>query len=423
MVQISAQCLGACAWSIIDCAICGVRPVDDDGSPPRCGIGLTTLYGAAEFRDSRADERRLARTTRSSSIDGSPPVVASTAGDAVGVSTGVCGRARATASAGGGAAGSPSRGRRLRVRLRVGEGAARRLGAERLLQLRDRDRADAARPLSNRRPARSPAASRAVQRFPATSTITSLRSSDELGGTSITALKSLRPSPYAPVSGWRRSVEVGDASLHALRGLEGTALVARGGAQGHGRRDFGFAAFEHCWSWFSVGCGWAVWSRARAQRRVSGACAAVRAPSPRSASATPPRAFSVQSCACRNSLCDAAPRRPPRGRRGRHRRRRARRADRRAQLRGDDEELERQGANLRGRAGAPAGIAHLEGVRRDDDVGDNSQLKNLKELALCSAGLAARQATYQDANTHSLALATVVPNVKKLLALGVPLHA
>ena len=85
----------------------GVRPVDDDGSPPRCGIGFTTLYGAAESRrDSRADERRLGPDDwRSSSIDGSPPVVASTAGGAVGVSSrGVCGRARATSRAEGGGA-------------------------------------------------------------------------------------------------------------------------------------------------------------------------------------------------------------------------------------------------------------------------------------------------------------------------------
>ena len=60
----------------------------------------------------------------------------------------------------------------------------------------------------------------------------------------------------------------------------------------------------------------------------------------------------------------------------------------------------------------------------DTDVGDNAELKNLKELAICAAGLGARQATFQDANTHSLALAgSLVSDVKKLLDLGVPLHA
>ena len=58
----------------------------------------------------------------------------------------------------------------------------------------------------------------------------------------------------------------------------------------------------------------------------------------------------------------------------------------------------------------------------DTDVGDNAELKNLKELAICAAG--SRQATFQDANTHSLALAgSLVSDVKKLLDLGVPLHA
>ena len=60
----------------------------------------------------------------------------------------------------------------------------------------------------------------------------------------------------------------------------------------------------------------------------------------------------------------------------------------------------------------------------DTDVGDNAELKNLKELAICAAGLGARQATFQDANTHSLVLAgSLVSDVKKLLDLGVPLHA
>ena len=56
----------------------------------------------------------------------------------------------------------------------------------------------------------------------------------------------------------------------------------------------------------------------------------------------------------------------------------------------------------------------------DTDVGDNAELKNLKELAICAAGLGARQATFQDANTHSLVLAgSLVSDVKKLLDLGV----
>ena len=55
----------------------------------------------------------------------------------------------------------------------------------------------------------------------------------------------------------------------------------------------------------------------------------------------------------------------------------------------------------------------------DTDVGDNAELKNLKELAICAAGLGARQATFQDANTHSLAL---LADVKKSRS-GVPLHA
>ena len=67
---------------------------------------------------------------------------------------------------------------------------------------------------------------------------------------------------------------------------------------------------------------------------------------------------------------------------------------------------------------------HREGVRLDTDVGANAELKNLKELAICAAGLGARQATFQDANTHSLVLAgSLVSDVKKLLDLGVPLHA
>ena len=67
---------------------------------------------------------------------------------------------------------------------------------------------------------------------------------------------------------------------------------------------------------------------------------------------------------------------------------------------------------------------HREGVRLDTDVGANAELKNLKELAICAAGLGARQATFQDANAHSLVLAgSLVSDVKKLLDLGVPLHA
>ena len=63
-------------------------------------------------------------------------------------------------------------------------------------------------------------------------------------------------------------------------------------------------------------------------------------------------------------------------------------------------------------------------ARTDFDISDNTELKNLRELAICSSGLQARQATFQDANTHSLYLAnSLVPSVKALLDLGVPLHA
>ena len=73
---------------------------------------------------------------------------------------------------------------------------------------------------------------------------------------------------------------------------------------------------------------------------------------------------------------------------------------------------------------AEEGSAQQRGVRLDTDVGANAELKNLKELAICAAGLGARQATFQDANTHSLVLAgSLVSDVKKLLDLGVPLHA
>ena len=73
---------------------------------------------------------------------------------------------------------------------------------------------------------------------------------------------------------------------------------------------------------------------------------------------------------------------------------------------------------------AEEGSAQQRGARLDTDVGANAELKNLKELAICAAGLGARQATFQDANTHSLVLAgSLVSDVKKLLDLGVPLHA
>ena len=83
--------------------------------------------------------------------------------------------------------------------------------------------------------------------------------------------------------------------------------------------------------------------------------------------------------------------------------------DRRAQLRGDDGELERDKVQTyEDEQVFQQGSRTSKASEKDDDVGDNSQLKNLKELALCSAGLAARQATYQDANTHSLALANSI---------------
>ena len=58
------------------------------------------------------------------------------------------------------------------------------------------------------------------------------------------------------------------------------------------------------------------------------------------------------------------------------------------------------------------------------DVGFSPQLKNLRELAICSSGLQARQAGWQDNNAHLLALGnSLVPAVRALLDLGVPLHA
>ena len=83
-----------------------------------------------------------------------------------------------------------------------------------------------------------------------------------------------------------------------------------------------------------------------------------------------------------------------------------------------------EGSSERRRRKKEKGLLRVFSSVGDTDVGDNAELKNLKELAICAAGLGARQATFQDANTHSLVLAgSLVSDVKKLLDLGVPLHA
>lgn len=59
----------------------------------------------------------------------------------------------------------------------------------------------------------------------------------------------------------------------------------------------------------------------------------------------------------------------------------------------------------------------------DVEAGASAQLKNLRELAICSTGLQDRQAKHQDNNAHALIIGnSLVPAVKALIELNVPLH-